>query len=143
MNHLMLVVNGVPTNAADVYDDLSRAVLISLFTWRRANPDDELPGAQRFGWWGDSYADISSDRIGSRLWLLCRAKLTSETVAKAREYAVEALQWLVDDGAAAAVDVVSERAGLQQLSLGVTVTRGDGSALNIRFANVWSTINVV
>ncbi|WP_200894101.1 phage GP46 family protein [Xanthomonas sp. MUS 060] len=51
---------------------LVRAVLISLFTWRRANADDTLPDPRgfRMGWWGDTYPVVANDRIGSRLWLL-------------------------------------------------------------------------
>ena len=71
----------------DSSEPLVRAVIISLFTWRRARPDDDLPGDLRMGWWGDSVPEIPNDRIGSRLWLLSRAKLTVETVARAREYA--------------------------------------------------------
>jgi len=43
---------------------LVRAVMISLFTWRRANPDDALPGTERMGWWGDTFPTIANDRIG-------------------------------------------------------------------------------
>jgi phage gp46-like protein len=134
---LTLIIDGVPTIAADVTEDLPRAVLISLFTWRRANPDDDLPGTDRYGWWGDTYPTTDNDRIGSRLWLLTRSKLTAKTVLEAKEYAEEALQWFVDDGVAAKVEVQAERQGLSQLVLGVVMTRGDKSLLNIRFANVW------
>ena len=34
----------------DGADPLVRAVVVSLFTWRRANADDELPGDLRMGW---------------------------------------------------------------------------------------------
>ena len=53
----------------DSNEPLVRAVMISLFTWRRANPDDELPepsgSAQRMGWWGDSFPTVANDRIAS------------------------------------------------------------------------------
>ena len=120
-----------------------RAVIISLFTWRRARPDDDLPGDLRMGWWGDSVPEIPNDRIGSRLWLLSRAKLTAETVARAREYAEEALAWLVEDGVAARVTVESERIGLSTLGLACRIYRSDGSApLDIRFSDVWEFLNV-
>lgn len=142
MPPLILVIDGIVTNAPDVIDDLPRSVIISLFTWRRANPDDDLPGTNKYGWWGDTYPQITGDRIGSRLWLLSRAKLTDETILKAQEYAEEALQWLVDDGVAAAVQVQVERQSLDTLALGIIITRGDKSLLNIRFANVWDYLNV-
>lgn len=138
MSQLQLVIDGVAVDAADVYDDLPRAVLISLFTWRRANPDDELPGGDKYGWWGDSFPQIANDRIGSRLWLLLRSKLTNQTVIQAREYAEEALQWLIDDGVAASISVVAERLSLESLALGITIVRGDKSQLNIRFVDVWN-----
>lgn len=127
----------------DSSDPLVRAVMISLFTWRRANADDELPSAgtqqQRMGWWGDSFAPVANDRVGSRLWLLSRAKLTGDAVARAKEYAAEALRWLVDDGVAARVDIEAERQGLGTLALACRLYRADGTiAADVRFADVWS-----
>ena len=143
MMTLQLVVDGVSANATDISDDLPRAVLISLFTWRRANPDDDLPANNKYGWWGDSYPTELNDRIGSRLWLLSRAKMLPETVARAEEYATEALQWLIDDGVADSVQIRAERQTLDTLALQITLTRGDKAALNIRFINVWDYINAL
>jgi len=143
MMPLQLTIDGVTAGAGDIEQQLVRSVIISLFTWRRANADDILPAANKYGWWGDTYPQIDNDRIGSRIWLLSRAKLTEETVAKAKEYAQEALQWLIDDGVAAAVQVVSEKQGLFQLALGIKIIRGDKTALNIRFTNVWDYINAI
>lgn len=124
-------------------DPLLRAVIVSLFTWRRANPDDDLPGNRREGWWGDSYPVVEHDRIGSRLWLLSRAKLLPDTVARAQEYAEEALKWLVDDGVATRVLVTAERQGIDRLALGIQIYRKDErDPLDLRFANVWGFLNV-
>jgi len=124
-------------------EPLVRAVFISLFTWRRAQPDDDLPGTERMGWWGDSFAPVEGDRIGSRLWLLARAKLLADTPAKAKEYAEEALQWLLDDGVAAKVDVQAERQGLETLALRVVIYKTGASVpLDIRFTNVWEFLHV-
>ena len=90
------------------------------------------------GWWGDSFAPVEGDRIGSRLWLLARAKLLADTPAKAKEYAQEALQWLLDDGVAAKVDVQAERQGLETLAMRVVIYKTGASVpLDIRFTNVW------
>ncbi|WP_028310987.1 phage GP46 family protein [Derxia gummosa] len=119
---------------------LARAVAISLFSWRRANDDDELPGDERMGWWGDSYADESGDRIGSRLWLLARATLTQRTLDLAREYAVEALAWLTADGVATSIDVTVERLGLTAAGMTVTVNRASGGPLALRYDDLWTEI---
>lgn len=127
----------------DSAQPLVRAVIVSLFTWRRANPDDDLPADLRMGWWGDSFPTIPNDRIGSRLWLLSRSTLTPETVAKAKEYAEEALQWLIDDGVAARVDVQTERQGLSTLAIGCRIYKSDGTVpLDVRFTDVWGFLNV-
>lgn len=75
---------------------LKTAVLISLFTDRRAIIDDK----QERGWWADSYNELGSnaDEIGSKLWLLSREKVTPLVLVRAKEYAIEALQWLKEDG---------------------------------------------
>ncbi len=54
---------------------LETAVIISLFTDRRAGENDELPATEtdRRGWWGNTLQD-ADDEIGSKLWLLCREK---------------------------------------------------------------------
>ena len=123
-------------------DELPRAVIISLFTWRRSEPDDLLPGNNKFGWWGDTYPDIVNDQIGSRLWLLSRSILIPETAGQAYDYAMEALQWLIDDGVASSIDIQTALPGVNQLSLSITITHGDATTLNLRFADVWSFLNV-
>ena len=82
---------------------LETAVIISLFTDRRARDDDELPdpnNSDKRGWWGDLVAEVADDQIGSRLWLLERAKTTENVLVKAKEYAEESLSWMIEDGVA-------------------------------------------
>jgi phage gp46-like protein len=134
-----------PGLAAD--DGLESAVLISLYTDRRAEADDTLPddNADRRGWWGDSYADTVGDRIGSKLWLLRREKAKAEVLMRAKQYASEALQWLLDDAVVRAVDVVAEwqqlDAGGRTLALQVTLRRNDNSTVKYRFADFWEGIH--
>lgn len=112
-------------------DTLETAVIISLFTDRRAQPDDELPGIDdsRRGWWGDILSDIEGDETGSWLWLLYREKTTDETLNRAREYCLDALQWLLEDRIAESVNVKTwyqdQTAGLMMIE--VVVIKLDGS----------------
>lgn len=134
---------GDPLSILEGGDDLgtlAQAVLISLLSWRRAEEGDALPTAERFGWWPDGFAD-DGDKFGSRLWLLGRSRLALDTPNAAREYAEEALAWLVADGLAAVVEVQAERVGDNALGLGVTVRRDDGTGIVLRFADLWSSIN--
>lgn len=118
-------------------DELVQATLISLFSWRKSNDDDGVDIPNRQGWWGDTFASETNDRIGSRLWLLRREKLTDEVVARAREYAEESLQWMIDDALASAVNVSTDREN-NRLNMSVEIVRpGDAQSIQARFQNLW------
>lgn len=118
-------------------DELVQATLISLFSWRKFNDDDGVDIPNRQGWWGDTFASETNDRIGSRLWLLRREKLTDEVVARAREYAEESLQWMIDDALASAVNVSTDREN-NRLNMSVEIVRpGDAQSIQARFQNLW------
>lgn len=119
-------------------DELAQAVLISLFSWRRSEDDDGVPSPHRQGWWGDTFAQVRGDRIGSRLWLLQREKVTPSVLRRAEGYAQEALQWLIDDQIAAAVSVRAERGAMDRMDLLVELTKpGDTQKFSARFNDIW------
>lgn len=134
-----MMLNGKPADISDFEaDELAAAVLISLFSWRKSNPDDGVRAPNRQGWWGDTFAHTAGDRIGSRLWLLQRQKILSTTLRRAEAYAKESLQWLIDDAVVARIEVSAERSGTDQIALRVTCYRPDDTqALQARFQNVW------
>jgi len=119
---------------------LRTSVIISLFSDRLAEPDDVLPddSGDRRGYWADALASVEGDRIGSRLWLLSREKQTNETLNRAREYAEEALQWLVDDGVAQSVHVNASWVRSGMLGLIIDITRPDGGQDSFRFEAAWN-----
>jgi phage gp46-like protein len=134
---ILVYANGQPLTRSQVLTQpLYRAVFISLFTWRRAAPDDALPSDQRMGWWGDGLSLAANDQIGSRLWLLMRSALTQDVIQRANDYCAEALRWIVDDQLASDITVSAERIGLDGLAITVTITR-DGEPVELRFADVW------
>lgn len=118
-------------------DELVQATLISLFSWRKSNDDDGVNIPNRQGWWGDTFASETNDRIGSRLWLLRREKLTDDVVTRAREYAEESLQWMIDDALVSAVNVSTDREN-NRLNMSVEIVRpGDAQSIQARFQNLW------
>lgn len=125
-----------------VDDSLETAVILSLFTDARALDDDVLPIGQtdRRGWWADSYPAKASDRFGSRLWLLRASKQLQQSLNRAREYAEEALAWLIEDGAASKVEVETFIVRDEVMGMMVRITRPDGSALPIRFEVLWNKV---
>lgn len=135
-----LMLNGKVADLSDFEaDELAQAVLISLFSWRKSAADDGVKAPDRQGWWGDTFAVVDGDRIGSRLWLLQRQKVLPATLKRAEAYAREALEWLTDDAVVSRVEVTAERGGVDQLTLSVVCFKPDDTqALAARFQNVWS-----
>jgi len=123
-------------------DGLETAILISLFSDRRAKEDDILPdpgNRDRRGWWGDLVSN--GDLIGSKLWLLDREKTTPNVLIRAKQYVQEALQWLIDDGAAVKIRVETERQGPAEnarLVIGVKIYKTEGSEEAFNFGLQWS-----
>jgi phage gp46-like protein len=120
---------------------LATAVVVSLFSDRRARADDALPdsadGDPR-GWWGDLVPPVEGDRIGSRLWLLAREKQLPAVVARAKEYTEEALAWLIEDGIASRVEVSAEISRPGVLGLAIAIYRPGGGREEHRFSYIWS-----
>lgn len=122
-------------------DGLDTAVTLSLLLDRRAQPSDGIPDdVDPRGWWGDTYSAISGDAIGSRLWTLQREKQLSSVARRAHDYAVEALQWLVDDGVASAVNVAATWVARGMLALDVTIERPTQPPFNRQYQYVWSAM---
>ena len=104
---------------------LRTAVIVSLFTDRPALPGDKIPaGLSRRVWWGFAYLGFV---FGSRLWLLKRTVITQAVLNLMQDYAIEALQWLVDDRVAGSIAVVATQTGVNSVNLNITINRQGGS----------------
>lgn len=115
--------------------DIETAVLISIFTDAQADPDEVIPDgtADPRGWWGDP-------TMGSKVWLLQRAKRTPGTLQLAIAYVKQALAWLTADGVAAAVEVAAEWSAGGTLAGQVTVTQAAGGSVSVPFAYAWKDL---
>ena len=120
---------------ADMNDSLSRAVVISLLTWRRADTGDVYDGSNKYGWWGDTYPVEPGDKIGSKLWQLLRRKLTDDVIAEVEELSRDSLQWMIDDGICSNVDVSVERSEINRVNISVVLTV-DGKQTSYKFKEV-------
>ncbi|GAB7525316.1 phage GP46 family protein [Paraburkholderia sp. 2C] len=120
-------------------NDLETAILVSLFTDRMAAPDDVIPDGSNDprGWWGD---DGEATQIGSRLWLLQRAKQTTETLQRTYDYIAEALKWLIDDGVVARFDITVQWVRESFLGAQIVAYQQDGANVASAFTWAWQGI---
>lgn len=121
-------------NGPDLLTDnsIETAVVISLFTDRRAQPSDLIPDGttDRRGWWADSFRRRP---IGSRLWLLNREKTVQAVVERTKAYADEALAWLKPAGLVKSVTCAAFRVGRDRLQLSVSLVMPDGEHRRLAF----------
>ena len=115
---------GLADSGRDVEGDggLETAVLISLFTNARENDESRLPGNinDKGGWWGSEFSEFE---IGSRLWLLRRARNRNEILSLSEQYARQALQWMIDREVAETVEVESSFSDQKTLQLDIQISR--------------------
>ena len=126
----------------DQRDELTTAIIMSLFCDRRANDDDPLPvdGESRRGWWGDDYFEVEGYKIGSRLWLLQREKQTDETLTRAKEYVNESIAWMIEDGIAEKVVPTVEWVAMGVLGIQLEVYRPNGDQVLCRYDYLWQQV---
>lgn len=140
-----------PLGDLDARNDLATAMTVALCTDARAEPDDVLPTPgddDRRGWWADLDAAAIWDGwpIGSRLWLLSRTAIAGPgaqrgaTTVQIEDYIREALQPFLDRQIATGLDVAVARVGLDRIEAAVTLIRGPGDAIELRFADLWRGI---
>lgn len=107
---------------------LRSAVLLSLFTDRIADVDDDVPDStnpgfpERRGYWADFLSPLGpDDRYGSRLWLLRGKALTQDTRATAAAYCLESLAWVEGLGIGT-VDIETSIPRAGELAIEVVIT---------------------
>ena len=143
MADLALAEPGEPNNRGGLSarKQLETAVIICLLSDARAYVDELRDGDVNRGWPGDTF-DLAAGEapIGSKLWLLMRRTVDAvETPRLAEAYALEALQPLIEQGAAAKATATAEAdPARNRLALAVTLTDRDGTVLvAVRVRIVW------
>ncbi len=100
-------------------------VLLSLFTEE--------------GWVGNIFADTEGEILGSKFLEATRQTITILSLEDIRKEAINALQWLVDDGQFKAVDVTVINTTASNIFVRITITPPNGEAVNLTLENFGAT----
>jgi phage gp46-like protein len=128
---------------------LASAVVVALGTDRLADASDlDLDETDRRGWWGDYDAEEIWDGwpIGSRLWLLKRAKITGSgaqsgpTTVRVEHYIYEAIQPFLDRRIGSHMFVRATRHGDSRIDALVRIYRGPTVEIELRYAVLWDGV---
>ncbi len=133
----------------DEREELASAARMALGTDALASADDVLPdpdSTDRRGWWGDMDAAEIWDGwpIGTKAWLLSRAKITNtpamegSTLGRAKQYTLDALQPFADRRIASQVTATATRAtDLQTIEVDAVIYRGPLAEIELRYQQLW------
>lgn len=115
--------------------NLRNAAGIMIFSERRTNSDDQVPN--QAGYAGDSMDAVDEDILGSKLWQRLRGKSLQSHLPEAEEDVQEALQELITQGIASAINVTASYVGNanQRMRLDIEIVRLVGE--NVQFNYVW------
>jgi phage gp46-like protein len=137
----------------DDTQSLATAVIVALGTDALALPGDVLPDlddTDRRGWWGDFDAEEIWDGwpIGSRLWLLQRAKITGSgaqqgpTTVRVENYIREAIQPFIDRRIATHMEVEATHVSRDRIDARVRLFRGPSLEVDLRYQILWDGVIV-
>ncbi|MBN2605978.1 MAG: phage GP46 family protein [Thiotrichales bacterium] len=102
---------------------LEHAILQSLLNWAKAHANDKIEKGQNHqGWWANEFLS----GVGCRDWTLAREKQTGDTLSRAKHYTEQALEWLITQGRAKAIDVLCQYENERLVRL-ITITLPDGT----------------
>jgi phage gp46-like protein len=140
-----------PSGLIDETQQLADAIMVALNTDALADQSDVLPDPRsddRRGWWGDlDAAKIWNGwPIGSRLWLLRRAKILEQgaregaTLARAEAYCRIALQPFIDNRICSRIDVSARQETDERIAVTIIAYRGPKTAIQLEYQPLWQEI---
>lgn len=139
------------TNDIDETQQLASAVLVALNTDATADASDVLPdlrSSDRRGWWGDlDAAKIWGGwPIGSKLWLLTRAKMLDSgaregaTTTRVESYIRTALQPFIDQRIVSRISVSALKKSEKQIVATIVIYRGPKAVIQLEYQPLWTEI---
>ena len=114
-------------------ESIETAVLLSLGTDKKVSLE-ELPAehTDQRGWWGDML--MVNHELGSKLWLLKREKITESVLENAKNYAEEALIWLVTDGVVKSIDARAVLGEYNNIDILIAIKLLNSSTFNTQYS---------
>ncbi len=114
---------------------LETAILISLFTDKRADDADVLPPGEedKRGWWGDT----PNYQMGSKIWLSMASKTTPDVLNDIKQYALGCIQWTITDGLSVGNEVEVSRIDTYTMSVEIKITEPSGEQQFYKYSYNW------
>lgn len=117
---------------------MDSAILISLFTDRRANPDEVANPMERRGWSGTELTPSKQGNKGSGLWLAEQRRLSTNTTEFVRMESFLGTHWIVEDNLSKSIDVTTKKNPQDRsLQLNIRTVAANGGVTNTGYT-IWN-----
>lgn len=135
----------------DENEQLASAVLVALNTDALGDETEVLPDprdSDRRGWWGDLDAERiwGGWPIGSKLWLLTRAKIVDRgaregaTLTRVEAYIRAALKPFVDNGICSQFTVAAAQTSDKRITATIVIYRGPKPVVQLEYQPLWQEL---
>ncbi len=113
---------------------MDSAIFISIFSDRRANPDEVADPMKRRGWCGTENTEDQQGNVGSGLWLREQSRLSKNDAEFRKMEAYQCLHWLIADSLAKKTEVtITQIPEDRSEKLNINITAANGGVTNTGF----------
>lgn len=123
----------------DTVDGFETAILVSLFTNSRRDESDISNPLARGGWIGNWRTAKKQRELGGLCWTVEHERLTANVLNIAREYAKNALNWMIEDGLCRNVEVETLPYKQREIQYNIAITSRDG--IKYDYIYLWNKTN--
>lgn len=104
-------------------NSIDTAVLMSIFTDKRATSSEIQEAGQRRGWFGNLFNDDITYEVGSKLWIHSnQGRFDNDILNDLNDKALNALNWMIEDNVASEINVSSELSSNNTIKLNIKFT---------------------
>ncbi len=107
-------------------DSIDTALLMSLFTDKRADSSEIREAGQRRGWFGDLFNDDPNYKTGSKIWLHIDQGIVDEgTLSNINDKALNSLNWMIEDSIVDDIKIFSSIKSNTEIEIKIQFFIGD------------------
>lgn len=117
-------------------DGLETAIIVSVFTYARANSGDVPDSFNRRGWVGNLLTLLEGYELGSELWVLSQSRINTETLNRGEDFVKRSLQWMLDDGVADTITVTFTQSSVREVEVEIILLKS--SNVIGRYITIWN-----
>jgi phage gp46-like protein len=109
-------------------EGLESAIYMSVLCEKRADESEIQKPEYRRGDWSNELNEVEGYEVGSKFWLLEKARNTQEAINKGLQYIKDGLEWMIEDGLIDSVGVDFSEKTNRSVQFEITVYKANNES---------------